>query len=416
MRGLLARVLAGCIAVAIGVARADLGDFALQKVLQASTEIFGDTAVDTTTTTTTSASAAKPYADWMSAIPDSTPLARLNIPGAHDAATWNYTSATQASLSYATRCDGVTPQPPQTYRTQRRGIGDALDAGVRFFDLRFALDPIDGGLAFWHGAALLSGRSAVDDVLFAFYAWLARHPREVVLLSFQYEGGTKEGAGFSGRAQELLVSALTEGAAGEYVRRDGGGRLGTLGESRGKVVLLRRFDLDEGRYGGLVLPGLHLSPGRWPDNEEEGFALVYNDTTNATAFIEDYYEPADLGVNSTVAGNVAAKLDAVRMHLEKAAAAAAAVNITTNDADGEEEEEEEDSLFITFASGEHNTNNPPVFPETMALGNGTEATPDGGVNQQLAAVLRDMQGSRLGIVVLDFFDEPEDLVGLVIGS
>lgn len=52
----------------------------------------------------------------------------------------------------------------------------------------------------------------------------------------------------------------------------------------------------------------------------------------------------------------------------------------------------------------------------MALGNGSEVTPDGGVNHELAKVLSGMQGSRLGVVVLDFFDEPEDLVGLVIGS
>ncbi|KAI1777934.1 PLC-like phosphodiesterase [Hypoxylon cercidicola] len=394
MRGLVAHILAGCAAAAAAGAgtRENLNDFALQKVLQDSTEIFGDTDTDTGT------AAAPPYANWMSALPDATPLARLNIPGAHDAATWNYTAATQAALAYATRCDGVTPHAPETYRTQRSSVGAALDAGIRFFDLRFALDPVDDALAFWHGAALLSARAGVADVLFAFYAWLDTHPTETVLLSLQYEGGTKEGASFGAAAQRQLVQGLTEGAAREYVRLDGGGRLGTLGESRGKVILLRRFDLDEGRYGALTLPGLHLSPALWPDNEKGGFALVYNETTNATAFIEDYYEPADLGDNSTVAENVAAKLDAVRTHLEKAASG------------------EEDSLFITFASGEHNANDPPVFPETMALGNGTEATPDGGVNRQLATVLRDMRGSRLGIVVLDFFDEPEGLVGLVIGS
>ncbi|XXH04635.1 hypothetical protein Hte_011052 [Hypoxylon texense] len=405
MRGLLARIFAGCVAVSVAVtgARADLGDFALQKVLQDSTEIFGET------DPSAGASSAGQYANWMSTLPDSTPLARLNIPGAHDAATWNYTAATQASLAYATRCDGTAPLTPQTYRTQRRSMRDALDAGVRFFDLRFALDPADDGLAFWHGAALLSARSGVEDVLFAVYGWLEMHKGETVLLSFQYEGGTKEGAGFEGRAQGLLVRALTEGAAREYIRQDrdvAGGGLGTLGESRGKVVLLRRFDLDEEQYGGVTLPGVHLSPGRWPDNEKDGFALVYDEAANATAFVEDYYEPSDLGNNSTVPENVAAKLDAVRAHLEKAAA------------DGEEEESSStstSSLFITFASGEHNTNGPPVFPETMALGNGTEVTPAGGVNQQLAALLRDMRGSRLGIVVLDFFDEPEDLVGLVIG-
>ncbi|KAI6090371.1 PLC-like phosphodiesterase [Hypoxylon rubiginosum] len=409
MRGLSARVLAGCAAAAAAIsdARADLlGDFALQKVLQASTQIFGEFSIAISNTSAVAA----PYETWMSTIPDDTPLARLNIPGAHDAATWNYTAATQAALSYATRCDGDAPYPAQVYRTQRLSIHSALSAGIRFFDLRFAFDPVDDALVFWHGAALLSVRSSVEDVLFAFYEWLGSHNSETVLLSFQYEGGTKEGASFDARAQAQLVQILTSGAARAYIRQDGGGRLGTLGESRGKVVLLRRFDLDDEDVQAR-LPGLHMGPSLWPDNDKDGFALVYNETTNATAYIEDYYEPADLGNNSTVSENVAAKLDAVRAHLEKAANATA----TGDDADAEGGEEG-DSLFITFASAEHNANTPPVFPETMALGNGTEVTPDGGVNQQLAAILRDMQGSRLGIVVLDFFEEPEDLVGLVIGS
>ncbi|KAI1378201.1 PLC-like phosphodiesterase [Hypoxylon crocopeplum] len=374
--------------LAAAVATADLSQFALQKVLQNGREVFGDTTSD-------SNASSSPYKNWMSSIPDSTPLSQLNIPGLHDPVTWNYTQATQDALSYATRCDGVTPQAPRVYRCQRRGITHALDAGVRFFDLRFALDPLDRDLVFWHGPALVSAQATVPDVLFAFFDWLDRHPTEVVLLSFQYEGGTKADASFDARAQELLFNALTQGPARAYVGR-GVGRLGTLGENRGKIVLLRRFDMQEQAYED-ALPGLHLSPAQWPDNEPDGFALVYNETTNATAFVEDYYEPVGLAANSSVPENVAAKVDAVRTHLRKAAA---------GDADG---------LFITFASGEHNVNDPPVFPETMALGNGTEVTPDGGVNHQLASILRGMCGSRLGVVVLDFFDEPMDLVGLILG-
>lgn len=311
MRGLL--MFLGCAAVVA----ADLNQFALQKVLQASAEVFGDASESSFSNGDGNP---LPYANWMSTIPDSTPLAHLNIPGAHDAATWNYTAAVQDSLAYATRCDGVTPLPPQTYRTQRRSAAAALDAGIRFFDLRFAFDPADAQLVFWHGPALLSVTAAVEDVLFAYYDWLARHPSEAVLLSFQYEGGTKEGASFDDKAQRALVRALTGEAARAYVRQDRG-TLGTLGESRGKIVLLRRFDVDE-QYED-VLPGLHLSPAQWPDNEKSGFALVYNETTNATAFVEDYYEPADLAANSTVAENVQAKMDAVRTHLHKAANATA---------------------------------------------------------------------------------------------
>ncbi|KAI8962486.1 PLC-like phosphodiesterase [Daldinia sp. FL1419] len=367
-----------------------LGQLALQKILQDSQEIFGVESGDPS----------HAYANWMARVPDNTPLAHLNIPGTHDAATWNYTQATQDALAYATRCDGgAGPSPAEVYRTQRHGAAAALDGGVRFFDLRFALDPLNGDLVFWHGAALLSARSTVDDVLFAFYAWLEAHRSETVLLSFQYEAGTKVNATFDRAARDRLRGALGSEAAGRYIRRDAG-RLGTLGESRGKIVLLRRFDM--GGAEDDELPGLHLGPSKWPDNDPDGFEIVYNTTTGETAYIEDYYEPT-LPANSSVAENIQAKMDAVRTHLKKAATAAAAAG---NGAD---------SLFITFASGEHDTNVPHVFPQTMALGNGSDVTPDGGVNHQLVASLQDLRGSRLGVVVLDFFEEPADLVGLVLG-
>ncbi|KAI0834906.1 PLC-like phosphodiesterase [Hypoxylon sp. FL0890] len=413
------------------VAVADLGQFALQKVLQNGIEVFGPPpspfpysssssssppssppSPSSLSSSSSSSSSSHPYAssppksypNWMSTLPDSTPLAHLNIPGTHDAATWNYTQSTQTSLSPATRCDGTTVYPAVVYRCQRLGLAAALDAGVRFFDLRVALDPLGSNLVFWHSAALLSARATVGDVLFGFYDWLEEHRGEVVLLSFQYEVGTQANASFTTAAQDALREVLMDGVARGYVRRDGGGYLGTLGESRGKIVLVRRFDLDgEGEEG---LPGLHLSPTKWPDNDPDAFALVYNTTTNATAYIEDYYEPDALGSNSTVEENIATKMDAVKAHLQKAAAAYAV----------EGGQRDVDSLFITFASAEHNMNNPPVFPETMALGNGTEVTPNGGVNHQLVSLLQGMRGSRLGIVVVDFYDEPAELVGLILRS
>ncbi|KAI1465284.1 PLC-like phosphodiesterase [Daldinia caldariorum] len=422
-----------------GGGAATLGQLALQKVLRDSRDVFGAEDDDNE-----KSSAPHPYADWMARVPDDTPLARLSIPGAHDAATWNYTQATQDALacltyschsnpsssSSSSSCSSCSPSccngngssdllllpipPAQVFRTQRRSIAAALDAGVRFFDLRFAGDGLGQqgrGLAFWHGAALLSARADVEGVMLAVYAWLERRPSESVLLSFQYEGGGGGGAGFDEGVQGMLKRVLGSEGASRYVRR-GRGRLGSMGESRGKIVLLKRFDMDgdedddeDGEKAG-GLPGLHLSPAKWPDNNPSGFELVYNATSGERACIEDYYGPATAGANSSVAEIVRAKMAAVKAHLEKAAAATTATSTT----------EEEDSLFITFASGKRNANVPPVFPETMALGNGTDVTPDGGVNHQLAALLREMRGRRLGIVVVDFFDEPGDLVELILGS
>ncbi|KAI0887341.1 PLC-like phosphodiesterase [Annulohypoxylon maeteangense] len=367
-----------------------LAQFALQKVLQDGREVFGDYAA--------AHPSEKRYTDWMAALPDSTLLSHINIPGTHDAATWNYTQDTQDALTYATRCDGTTANPAVVYRCQRESIAQALDKGVRFFDLRFAADPLGKRLVFWHSAALMSARASVEDVLFGVWDWLALHGGETVLLSFQHEIGTVANASFDAEVQRMMKDALT-GNGKDGLLWQGRGYVPTLGETRGKVVLVKRFDMDGDDVGDGVLPGLHMGPAKWIDNDPSGFALVFNASTNATAFIEDYYEPDVLGENSTVVSNIDAKMAAVEAHFKKAVA-----------------EEERDSLFITFTSAEHNSNTPSVVPETMALGNGTEVTPDGGVNHQLVDVLKGLKGQRLGVVVLDFFDEPEDLVALVLGQ
>ncbi|KAI1212918.1 PLC-like phosphodiesterase [Annulohypoxylon truncatum] len=377
-----------------------LAQFALQKVLQDGRDVFGEYTAASTSSSSSNASEPR-FANWMAALPDSTLLSHVNIPGTHDQATWNYTQATQDFLRNATRCDGTTAYPAPVYRCQRESIAQALDKGIRFFDLRFAADPLGQRLVFWHSAALVSATASVGDVLYGVWDWLSRHGSETVLLSFQHEVGTVANATFDARVQGLMREALTGPAAEAFVWQ-GRGYVPTLAETRGKVVLVRRFDMDDDNDAGDgkgELPGLHMSPNKWNVNDTNGFALVFNETTNATAYIEDYYEPDVLGENSTVVSNIDAKMVAVKANLEKAASG-----------------EDPDSLFITFASAEHDSNIPPVVPETMALGNGTEVTPDGGVNHQLVSVLKGYRGKRLGVVVLDFFDEPEDLVALVLGD
>ncbi|KAI1187008.1 PLC-like phosphodiesterase [Nemania serpens] len=388
-----------------------LAQLALGKILRDGRDVFGDADDSASPSPSPSPSLASAYgyprhANWMAALPDTVPIAQLNIPGTHDAATWNYSQATQDGLSGATRCDGTTALPARVYRCQRRSIAEALEGGIRFFDLRFALDPLDARLAFWHGPALLSDTAGVEDVLFGFYAWLDAHPSETVLLSFQYEHGTRANASSDARVQRMLFDTLTsEAAAGRYVdqRR---GTLGTLGEARGKILLFRRFDLDAlPPQFEAAMPGLHMAPGKWADNDPEGFALVFNDTAadgSGTAFIEDYYHPDEYGSPEE---NIEAKFGAVETQLRRAAAG------------------DRDSLFITFTSGTHVEVDPPVYPVVMALGSrgefGEMRPPAGnlivrGVNQRLLGLLSEMRGKRLGVVVMDFFEEPPGLVDLLL--
>lgn len=375
------------------VAASWVGSIALASSIEFppnATEIFGPFVHDNGT-----------LATWMSRHADETPLALMNIPGTHDSATWNYTQATQDALANITAGDGEPVYPPEVFRCQNASIVESLNAGVRFFDLRFALDPTRTKLVFWHSQALMSERATVGDVITAFYYWLDLHPSETVFLSFQYEGSTVVNATFDATVQHMIFDILNSTTAAQYIDQTHD-ELPTLGAARGKAVLFRRFDLDElPEEYEASLPGLHLSPSLWVDNSKAS-SLTYNTAMNLTAYIEDYYEPDDLGDNSTAADNIAAKVNATVSHLE----------LAISDTPSYDE-----SVFITFASAEHVTAVPvAVTPRIMALGDGdSSSTPLGGVNQQIVPVIKSLKGRRLGIVVVDFWDEPRDMIESILG-
>lgn len=341
-----------------------------------------------------------PLTSWMSTYPDTTPLQHLNIPGTHETATWNYTQAVQDALANYTANDGEPVYPAIVFRCQRASIAASLNAGVRFFDLRYALDPAGSKLVFWHSQALLSEAATVGDVVAAFFYWLAQHATETIFLSFQYEGSTTANASNDATVQLMLFDILTSPTALQFIDQTHDALPASLGAARGKAVLFRRFNLDElpATYEA-ALPGLHLSPSDWTDDSKD-FAITYNSAQNLTVYVEDYYEPDDLGDDSSPAANIAAKVNATVAHLDKAVQYA-------NDSD---------SLFITFASAEHVTTVPvAVTPEIEAVGAANESTPLGGVNQQILPVLKKLNGQRMGIVVVDFWDQPGGLIQSILG-
>ena len=268
-----------------------------------------------------------------------------------------------------------------------------LNAGIRVFDLRYAFDVTNSTLVFWHGPGLQSETATVDDVLFGFYQWLDDHPSEALFLSFQYEGSTTMYNVDNAGVQLQLYNALASAAAKKYILQTRN-KFGTLGEARGKITLLRRFDLDQlpSSYGATI-PGIHFSPLMWTDNSPN-ITLYYNNATGGTAYIEDYYQPLT-PQGSSAEENIKWKLNATEAHLRMAA--------TTHP----------DSLFWTFASSTNVGNVPPDTPRIQALGNGT-LTPKGGVNQRLVHFLENMHGKRVGIVMFDFFEQPAELLPLLL--
>lgn len=268
-----------------------------------------------------------------------------------------------------------------------------LNAGLRVFDLRPAFDVTNQTLVWWHSQALVSETATMEDTLFGFYAWLDDHPTEALFLSFQYEGSTTPYASFNQAVQQALFDTLSSPSANKYFLQTRGA-LGTLGEARGKITMLQRFDLtDLVPSAQASLGGLHLSPNNWTDNSPN-ITLVYNTTTNATAYIEDLYDIGAGGLpqGSSAAESIQWKYNATTAHLNMAATS------------------HPDSLFISFASSEYDLNIPAETPIIQALGNGSDSTPLGGVNDRLVPFLQQYKGKRLGMVMFDFFEQPSDLV------
>lgn len=361
----------------------DLAAFALQKVLNDASPIFGHDDRSSNSDAST----------WMKAYRDDTKIVHMNIPGTHDAATWNYSKATQEALEPITALNGITEVDPDNFRCHDEPLIKMLNDGIRAFDLRYAHDVTNTSLVFWHGIGLQSQTATLDSVLFSFYNWLDAHPSEALFLSFQFEGNSIPNSENDESVQTLLYNSLTSPAAKHYISQTD--TLDTLGSARGKITLLRRFDLNL-LPASYILPGLHFSPNDWTVNGAN-ISLTYTTSPPAKAHIQDYYSPRTPS-GSSAETNILSKWNATVRFFDYAASDAAP-----------------DELFWSFASSTKTGDKPPSTPRIQALGNGTELTPEGGVNHRLNGYLDGLQGKRLGIVMFDFYEKPEGLLEKFLG-
>jgi len=231
----------------------------------------------------------------------------------------------------------------------------------------------------------------MEDVFFGLYYWLERHSTETVLVSMNYEPGT--GTPNDASLQERIYGILTSELAKEYWMQTNG-KLGTLGEARGKLTLIQRFDFD-------LLPSqltqrieIHLGPTQWTVNGK-AIEHVYNAEDGQIAYIQDHYKihPSS---DSNPESCIEDKFRVTKAHLENAM----------------NPELHPDQLYISFASAAFRLEEPSLTPEVYAIGDGKRIA---GVNQRLFTWLIEHRGKRLGIVLLDFYDAIPGLMEAIIG-
>ncbi|KAK0657274.1 PLC-like phosphodiesterase [Cercophora newfieldiana] len=215
---------------------------------------------------------------WMSSLPDSLPLSALSIPGTHNSPT-HYTAL-------------------PTVRCQAVSVRAQLANGIRFLDIRVSCDPNSSDLALVHSAfpISLSGTKYFHDLLATVYAFLDENPSETILMSIKREG--------TGKGSDQLLSQYLADRyfGGDDTRRwYTAPRIPSLGEARGRVVLLRRFHLDD----SLRDAGLGIDGSVWPDNCADGTC------GSGQIRIQDFYE-----VGQTE--DIDKKIELARAELERA--------------------------------------------------------------------------------------------------
>lgn len=268
---------------------------------------------------------------WMAELPDSVPLSALSIPGTHNSPT----------------CYVALP----SVRCQSVGVRAQLDNGVRFLDLRVSVSRDSDDLALVHSVfpISLTGTKWFADVLVGeMYTFLEENPRETILLSMKREG---TGRGTDQHLSRHLFNRYCKDEGENAGRWFTEPRIPTLGEARGKIVLIRRFHNDNVLLGSQHDgKGWGIDAAAWPDNCADGTV------GSGLVRVQDFYEVEQ-------SQNIEKKIDLARCHLEKACERAFPAVEARANADAEPTEPL--PLFINFLTAS-NFFNASCWPEKIA--------------------------------------------------
>jgi 1-phosphatidylinositol phosphodiesterase len=304
------------------------------------------------------------HSSWMRDVPDEARVLSLSIPGTHN-------SCSIGGIF------GFT-------KTQDLDLSDQLEAGIRFLDIRLShyMDNL-----FVHHDVVHMGK-CYADVLSVCSSFLERHPSETILVSIKDEGRCDS---LLGRFAPSRVFGKSRGDPMHWVVRSstfedafrartwqhvadpslfynlaaplpGAGAASanltyrtTLGEVRGKIILLRRFEA-----GSDV--GLDLT--YWPEN------MRFRSSTKPVYAVEDHWwDPGEED-----------KYKFIVTHIEEA------------------RRRDPKDLYITFSSA------------VNLHARGYSKT----INPRLNEYLAQLPRGRVGIIAMDYFEEPRELVSNVI--
>ena len=209
-------------------------------------------------------------ADWMGRLADETPLSEVVLPGTHDSATKN------VQLAYFSKCQSLT-------------IGEQLEAGFRYLDIRLAVvKGKDGGpdtMKLMHGFTNCTasgwpwaGALTFDDVLSETCAFLAAHPTETVVFAVKQEHGSETPEQF-----ETVLNSYIGADPDMWLLTD---RIPTVGEARGRIVLFRHYEDPEQPDPTLGVRCFWETQGSHDDVSKN---IAVHDEGTYTLYVQDRY-------------------------------------------------------------------------------------------------------------------------------
>ena len=162
---------------------------------------------------------------WMSYVDGNKYLDELSIPGTHDSGTCSVDNDTEPQSSQA--------------KCQQDYIPTQLLEGIRYFDIRLGKDGKENDPGIDHGMCYLLKKDGhfmhLSDVIGYFKTFLNEHPSEALIMLAS--------RGNDEATDESVTTAFAKVLGDNPDLFYTASRVPTLGEVRGKIVLLRRFRL-----------------------------------------------------------------------------------------------------------------------------------------------------------------------------
>lgn len=181
---------------------------------------------------------------WMSHVDGNKYLDELSIPGTHDSSTCSVDNDTEPQTSLA--------------KCQQDYIPTQLLEGIRYFDIRLGKNDKNGDPGIDHGICYLLKKDGnylhLSDVIGYFKTFLNENPSEALIMLAS--------RGNDEATDESITTAFAKVMADNPNLFYTSSHVPTLGEVRGKIVLLRRFGLAGNSVSGHTW-GLDLT--QWDD-------------------------------------------------------------------------------------------------------------------------------------------------------